>query len=89
MPSEMQAFELSAVNKPDGPSPVLSKEHGVHHFNKEFHILIGLSTEQFSTDNDLLVHRREVFPIPCNDDRIMTVFNTVRSQGPKITGIQY
>ena len=40
----MQAFELSTDN---GPAPFLSAEHCIHGFQKEFHILIHLTIQQF------------------------------------------
>ncbi|KAF3690319.1 hypothetical protein EXN66_Car005991 [Channa argus] len=44
----MQALDRSADNKADGPSPLQSTGQCIHGFHKEFHILIHLTTEQFS-----------------------------------------
>lgn len=35
----MQAFELSADNEPEGPSVILSREHNIHVFQKDFKML--------------------------------------------------
>lgn len=43
--AEMQAFELSADNEPEGPSVILSREHNIHVFQKDFQML----SFQFST----------------------------------------
>ena len=44
----MQDFELSTDKKLDGPSTLSSGGYRVHSFEKEFQILIHLTTEQFS-----------------------------------------
>ena len=41
----MQAFKLSADNKPEGPSPLLSRECSANDFQTEFQVLIRLTTE--------------------------------------------
>ena len=42
-------FELRASNQLEGPSPLQSGGRSVHDFQKEFQILIHLTTEQFFT----------------------------------------
>ena len=44
----MQTFELSSDNKLDGASPLRSVGNGSHGFQKEFQILIKVTTEQIS-----------------------------------------
>lgn len=45
--ADSKLSELSADNKPNGPSPLQSGGCGVHVFQKQFQILIRLTTEHF------------------------------------------